>query len=151
MKNALARIHDGASREDSRDAARDQALARIAQRVGKAEPDEGQEDGHPDGDAPTATQTNAYFGLLANRVKQHYTVPSVISPGECARLVAVVAVRIAADGTVLDVRINKGSGQELFDSAVISAVKQASPLPRPPDNMRSLVSSGFGFNFRCPQ
>ena len=59
--------------------------------------------------------------------------------------------QFAPDGTVLDVRINKGSGQELFDSAVIAAVKQASPLPRPPDNMRSLVSSGFGFNFRCPQ
>lgn len=147
MKNALARIQD----EAEKDTAREQALARIAQRVGKAEPEEGQEDGHPEGDSPNATQVNAYLGLLASRVKQHYQVPSVISPGECARLVAVVMVRMGADGQVLEAKVHKSSGQELFDSAVISAVKQASPLPKPPDNMLSMVKTGFGFNFRCPQ
>lgn len=147
MKNALARIQE----ENEKDKARQDALARIAQRVGQAEPEEGQEDGHPEGDSPTPTQVNAYFGLLKARVKAQYQVPSVIGPDECARLVAQVMVRMAPDGQVTDVKIHKSSGAQLFDSAVVSAVKQASPLPPPPENMRAMVKTGFGFNFRCAQ
>ncbi|MBI5494994.1 MAG: TonB family protein [Deltaproteobacteria bacterium] len=149
MKDALQRIQE----ESERDKQREDALARIADRVGKAQPeeDEGQEDGHVEGTAPTATQVNAYLGLLASRVKARYQVPSVITPPECARLVAQVMVRMGPDGALLDTRIHKTSGNDLFDSAVISAVKQAAPLPRPPDNMMQMVKTGFGFNFRCAQ
>ncbi len=147
MKDALARIQD----ENEKDKARENALARIAQRVGDAEPEEGQEDGHAEGDSPTPTMVNAYFGLLKARVKAHYQVPSVIGADACQRLVAQVMVRMNPDGSVSDVRIHKSSGADLFDSAVVSAVKQASPLPPPPENMRQMVKTGFGFNFRCAQ
>jgi TonB family protein len=92
---------------------------------------------------------NAYFASLRMAVKQRYVVPSVIQVHECAKLEATVGVRMDASGEVQDVDIMKRSGNELFDAAVVQAVKAASPLPPPPPNMRELVTKGFGFKFRC--
>ena len=149
LKKAMERIE--AMREEAdRDKAKEDALARIAERVGKADPEpEGQADGHKDGDSATAGQVNAYLGSLHHAVKQHYVVPSVIQPGECLRLVATVMVRISLTGEVMEARVSKGSGSDFFDAAVVAAVKGASPLPAPPPNMRQMVTEGFGFKFRC--
>jgi protein TonB len=149
LKKAMERIES--MREDAeRDRAKEDALARIAQRVGKADPEqEGQPDGDPRGESATPGQINAYLGSLHAAVKQQYVVPSVISQGECLRLVATVMVRISLTGEVLETKVHKGSGNDFFDAAVVSAVKGASPLPAPPPNMRQMVTDGFGFKFRC--
>ena len=50
---------------------------------------------------------------------------------DSANLKCTVRVKIASDGTVLDVSIEKSSGDEMFDTSAESAVYNASPLPVP--------------------
>lgn len=145
VQSALDKIREQVAREDERS----KALGRIADRVGKEEEEpEGDEKGSPDGDSATPSQVNAYFGAIGAAVRRNFVVPTVLE-SKCAGMVAQVMVRMDAAGTVVDVRIIKRSGEELFDSAVVAAVKNASPLPPAPSNMREMVTKGFGFNFRC--
>jgi len=133
-----------------RDEARKNALDKIADRVGKVQEDEeGQADGDPRGDDPTPSQIQGYLATVGGRVKRLFVVPSVLEASECARLKAAIAVRLSANGDLVDVSVQKSSGSQLFDSAVVSTVKAAAPFPPPPPNMRELVMKGFGFNFRC--
>jgi protein TonB len=46
-----------------------------------------------------------------------------------------VRFTIAADGSVKSITIAESSGHDILDSAALSAVKNAAPLPRPPQNL----------------
>jgi protein TonB len=147
IQSAVDKIRERVEQDKTREA----ALKRIAQRVGKDEPDEGEEDGRPDGDSATPAQVNAYLASLKSAVKREFLVPSVIQPTACVRLVATVMVRMAGDGAVVEVKVSQSAGHELFDTAVVKAVRAASPLPTPPANMRQRFANGFGFKFRCAE
>ena len=97
---------------------------------GKAEELEGQADGDPNGDS-AKQEGERYFGLLNSVVKRNYDVSNTIDEAERRRLRAEVALRIGPGGELLDVSITKASGNELFDSAVIGAVKKAAPFSAP--------------------
>ena len=57
-------------------------------------------------------------------------------------------MRIGAGGELMDVTLTKPSGNELFDSAVLGAVKKAAPFSAPPEHLRdSLKKSGVAFVF----
>lgn len=110
---------------------------------------EGAEDGDPDGDAAKA-EGERYFGLLQSQVRRHYNVADTIPESERLHLQAVVAVRLGRTGEVLDVSLTKASGNDLFDSAVITAVRKASPFSPPPDHLRdTLQKSGVNLSFRA--
>ncbi|MBJ6759331.1 TonB family protein [Myxococcaceae bacterium JPH2] len=107
-----------------------------------AEDLEGAEDGDPDGDSATA-EGERYYGLLKSQVRRHYNVADTIPDAERMYLKAQVAVRLGRSGEVLDVSLAKSSGNDLFDSAVLAAVRKASPYSPPPDALRdSLQKSG---------
>jgi len=115
-----------------------------------AEPEEaeGAEDGDPDGDSATA-EGERYFGLLQSQVRRHYNVADTIPDSERLRLNTVVAVRLGRTGEVLDVSLTKPSGNDLFDSAVVTAVRRASPFSPPPDHLRdTLQKHGVNLSFR---
>jgi protein TonB len=115
-----------------------------------AEPEEaeGAEDGDPDGDAARA-EGERYFGLLQSQVRRHYNVADTIPDSERIRLNTVVAVRLGRTGEVLDVSLTKPSGNDLFDSAVVTAVRKASPFSPPPDHLRdTLQKHGVNLSFR---
>ena len=148
LSSAVDRIREAMEREK----AKQDALARVADRVGPADKDEeGQEDGSPEGDSATPSQINAYLGMFANALRRNFVVPSVIQSqaGLCDRLATQVLVKIAADGTVKDGRVYKASGNDLFDSAVMQALKAVPTFSPPPENMRKLAADGFAFKFRC--
>lgn len=114
-----------------------------------AEPEEleGAEDGDPDGDSATA-EGERYFGLLKTQVGRHYNVADTIPESERLRLKAIVAVRLGRTGEVLDVSLSKASGNDLFDSAVITAVRKASPFSPPPNHLReTLQKHGVNLSF----
>ena len=73
-------------------------------------------------------------------IKQKVNRSWVRSP-ESANLKCTVRVKLASDGTVLDVSIAKSSGDEMFDSSAENAVNNASPLPVPQD--RELFAREF--------
>jgi TonB family protein len=57
-------------------------------------------------------------------------------------------MRLNRTGDVVDARLAKASGNPLFDSAVLAAVKKASPFSPPPDHLRdALHKSGIVLEF----
>lgn len=54
---------------------------------------------------------------------------------------AIVAVRIAPDGSILSMTLTKSSGNPAWDAAAMAAIKKSDPLPRgvdgkaPPPNL----------------
>ncbi len=120
-----------------------------AGRAGKVEELEGQADGDPNGDAAKA-EGERYFGLLKSVVQRNYDVSSTIAEAERRTLKAEVALWIGAHGEVIDVKVTKPSHNELFDSAVLGAIRKASPFSPPPDHLRdALKSQGVAFVFRA--
>ncbi len=109
---------------------------------------EGAEDGDPDGDSATA-EGERYFGLLQSQVRRHYNVADTIPESERLRLNTIVAVRLGRTGEVLDVSLTKPSGNDLFDSAVVTAVRKAAPFSPPPEHLReTLQKHGVNLSFR---
>ena len=108
---------------------------------------EGEADGDPNGDA-AKQEGERYYALLTNVVKRNYDVSNTIDEAERRRLRAEVALRIRPGGELMNVDITKGSGNELFDSAVLGAVKKAAPFSAPPEHLRdSLKKSGVSIVF----
>jgi TonB family protein len=140
---------DKAKKEDGAKDAKKSLFDAFAKggKQGKAEDLEGQADGDPNGDA-AKQEGERYFGLLNSVVKRNYDVSNTIDEAERRRLRAEVALRIGPAGELLDVAITKGSGNELFDSAVIGAVKKAAPFSAPPEHLRdSLKKAGVAIVF----
>ena len=113
----------------------------------KPEELEGALDGDPNGDS-AKQEGERYFGLLNSVVKRNYDVSNTIAEAERRTLRAEVAIRIGNGGELLDVRLTKSSGNDLFDSAVLGAVKKAAPYSAPPPHLRdSLKQQGVAFVF----
>jgi TonB family protein len=115
----------------------------------KADPEEleGAEDGDPDGDSATA-EGERYYALLSTQVRRNYNVADTIPEAERLYLKAQVQVRLGRAGEVLETRLTSASGNELFDAAVLAAVKKASPFSPPPDHLRdSLQKQGVVLEF----
>ncbi|MBX5482733.1 MAG: TonB C-terminal domain-containing protein [Myxococcaceae bacterium] len=100
---------------------------------------EGVKDGDIHGDS-AVQEGERYFGALKAAIRRYYDVSSTISEQERMYLRAEVAIRIGARGELLDVRIAKSSGNDLFDASVVSAAKKASPFGPPPDHLRPELS-----------
>jgi TonB family protein len=119
-------------------------------KLSKSKPREeldGAEDGDPNGDSATA-EGERYFGLLSSQVRRHYNVADTIPEAERLYLKAQVAMRLNRTGDIIEARLAKASGNPLFDSAVLAAVKKASPFSPPPDHLRdALHKSGIVLEF----
>lgn len=108
---------------------------------------EGAEDGDPNGDSATA-EGERYFGLLSSQVRRHYNVADTIPDSERLYLKAQVAMRLNRTGEVIEAKLARASGNPLFDSAVLAAVKKASPFSPPPDHLRDMLQkSGIVLEF----
>jgi TonB family protein len=108
----------------------------------------GAEDGDPDGDSATA-EGERYHALLTRTVLRYYDVSQTIPDEERIRLQTLVHVKVRPDGGVDLVKLAQSSGNDLFDSAVLAAVKKAAPFPPPPAHLRdSLRSEGVVLRFR---
>jgi TonB family protein len=109
---------------------------------------EGAEDGDPDGDSAIA-EGERYYALLSAQVRRNYNVAESIPEAERLYLKAQVQVRLGRAGEVLQSSLTAASGNDLFDSAVLVAVKKASPFSPPPDHLRdALQKQGVVLEFR---
>lgn len=114
------------------------AFSKASQQA-KPEELEGQLDGDPMGDSATA-EGERYYGLLSTQVRRNYDVSNTISEQERIQLRAQVVLTIGRAGEVLESRLAKSSGNALFDGAVLSAVKKASPFSPPPEHLRNQLA-----------
>ncbi len=143
-----AKKKDKATDKDSKDSKKSlfDAMKKVA-RGGKPEEAEGAADGDVNGDS-AKQEGEKYYGLLKAVVNRNYDVSDTIDEAERRRLKAVVSIRLGPSGELLDVKLTKRSDNELFDSAVVAAVKKAAPFGAPPSHLRdSLKTQGVTFAF----
>ncbi len=94
----------------------------------------------------------AYFRLLDERIRANWTVPFQ-RPEETKSLMVQLRITIEKDGRVSSVWMEKGSGNSFFDDSVLRAIRKASPLPVPPEQLRGaeeVYEVGFRF-FGSPE
>ena len=83
------------------------------------------------------------------RSKRFYDVSQTIPDAERIRLVAQVALFITPSGQLERARLARASGNDLFDAAVLAAVKRAAPFSPPPSHLRDpLQKYGVVLQFR---
>jgi TonB family protein len=108
----------------------------------------GAADGDPAGDSAVA-EGERYDGQLIAQVKRFYDVSETIPDQERIRLVAQVLVFIEPSGQLARYRLVNSSGNDLFDGAVLAAVKRAAPFAPPPSHLRAqLKKDGIVLQFR---
>jgi len=72
-----------------------------------------------------------YYGKITDQIRQEWVYPDT---GE-KNLEAVIAVKIARDGTITVQGIEKSSGNALFDRSALRALAKASPVAPPLQEM----------------
>jgi colicin import membrane protein len=108
----------------------------------------GEATGDPQGDAAKA-EGEAYYARLQAQIKRFYDVSQTIPDAERIRLVAQVAIFVTPSGQLDRARLARASGNDLFDSAVLAAVKRAAPFSPPPPHLRDpLQKYGVVLQFR---
>ncbi|HLN90947.1 MAG TPA: energy transducer TonB, partial [Patescibacteria group bacterium] len=76
-----------------------------------------------------------YFRRLEEKVRSSWVVPGTLGRN-AAKLVVELRIVIEKDGRVSEDRIERGSGNLYFDDSVRRAIRKASPLPVPPEQLR---------------
>lgn len=69
-----------------------------------------------------------YIAMVVNKIRQHWIFPETGDKD----LLAIISIRIARDGRITVDKIEKSSGNPLFDRSALRAINSASPLPPPP-------------------
>ena len=77
----------------------------------------------------------AYARALDEKVRANWTVPE-LAQKDVGGLIVQVRITIEKDGRVSNIRMEKDSGNPYFDDSVRRAIRKASPLPVPPDQLR---------------
>lgn len=95
------------------------------------------------------TDIERYYGLLAERVRNFWTVPPGLPNLE--KLEVVIIFDVARDGNIRKLRIEKSSGNRIYDTAALRAVERsADPALPPPPNTVKETWLPLGFRF-CGQ
>jgi colicin import membrane protein len=77
------------------------------------------------------TLFDAYYSKIRDEIWQEWVYPDTGQKD----LETIISIRIMKDGIVSVQKIEKSSGNPLFDSSAIKAITKASPLPPPPYEM----------------
>ena len=72
---------------------------------------------------------NKHEAMIQQAIGRHWNIPEGVSQ----KLSCQLLVRLRADGSVVDVSLQRSSGNKLLDDSAVSAVIKASPLPIPSD------------------
>jgi len=104
---------------------------------------EGMANGSKNGDVtdPTlAIKGNIYIRRLSEIIKSNWKIPSILNKNEIKSLVSEVFFRITFSGEVYNISIITTSGNKIFDSSVLEAIKRTGKLPLPKDRgLRKMV------------
>lgn len=115
-------------------------------KVAKQEELEGDPEGDPEGNS-AVQEGERYYGLLDAAIHRYYDVSDTIPEAERRTLRALVSVSIGSKGELIDVKLSKSSGNDLFDAAVLGAVKKAAPFGPPPSALADTLKKGVTLGF----
>jgi colicin import membrane protein len=77
------------------------------------------------------TISDDYYTKIRNQIWQQWVYPDIGQKD----LEAIISIRIMKDGTISMQKIEKSSGNPLFDKSAIKAITKANPLSPPPYEM----------------
>lgn len=83
------------------------------------------------GGALSSSAVSGYSSIIVKRIRQEWVFPENLD----RNLEAIVSIKIAKDGTIKIDKIEKSSGNPVFDRYALRAINKASPLPPPPHEM----------------
>jgi len=72
-----------------------------------------------------------YYSTIIKEIRQQWVYPDTGKKD----IEAIISIKILKDGTAIVQRVEKSSGNALFDRSAIRALAKASPLPPPPQEM----------------
>jgi len=100
----------------------------------------------PSNSIPFASKEMAQYHVkVRERVEEAWRIPKEIFSEK--GLSTMVSIRIDKEGNVIRINIDKKSGREAYDESVIRAIRDAQPLPRIPEELKT-DTVDLGFNFR---
>ncbi len=125
---------------------RAQAFAEIAEEREK----EGDPEGIAEGTEKEAQVGDIYLGKLVSFLKRGWTIPTTL--GDTSKLVAAASFEITRDLKVGDFKLDKSSGEPLFDQSVEDRLQQlhdsGATLPEPPPDVAyRFVGKTIGVRF----
>ena len=88
-------------------------------------------------------RNNAYGNALKSAVKRNFNLPENFKYSQQKMAVPLLVV-INDHGELVSIKLTGSSGSDVYDSAVIAAIKNSVPLPPPP---RELAGREIQFNF----
>lgn len=115
--------------------------------AGKSPAQTGAVSGGAVGAGRVSPETLAYFRELDERIRSKWTVPD-LALSDPRSLIVQIRITIEMDGKASNVRMEKSSGNSYFDDSVLRAIRKASPLPVPPEQLRGTEDHyEVGFRF----
>jgi colicin import membrane protein len=114
---------------------------------GASEPEEGLATGSIHGTANTQTEGDPYASMIRDMIRDHWNVPQGLSMGDVLNLEATIRIRLAEDGTMLDPKVVKSSGNALYDDTCVQAIQATRKVPPPPAEKRAVYRRGILFPF----
>jgi TonB family protein len=91
--------------------------------------------GGAQGSVRLSPELSDYFRRLEESVRNSWILPAALAR-DAGKLVVELRIVIEKDGRVSAQRIERGSGNSYFDDSVLRAIRKASPLPVPPEQLR---------------
>jgi colicin import membrane protein len=91
--------------------------------------------GGAQGSVRLSPELSDYFRRLEESVRNSWVLPAALVR-DAGKLVVELRIVIEKDGRVSAQRIERGSGNSYFDDSVLRAIRKASPLPVPPEQLR---------------
>ncbi len=83
-----------------------------------------------------------YYDTLWNKLKDSWVLPG---QADYSGMITVVSVIIGSDGKLLDLSIEKGSGNGFFDASTLRAIRKSAPFPPLPGGYEGGLEIGFRF------
>ena len=109
--------------------------------------DEGLATGSVHGTSNVQTEGDPYASMIRDMIREHWNVPQGMTMGEALNLETKIRIQLAEDGTMLDPKVIKSSGNNLFDATCVQAIQATRKVPPPPADKRALYRRGIIFPF----
>lgn len=145
--NAIERLRKKHADED----AIEEGLARARARVDKETSDNSDEDTSTSSRPKSVKkiqksdidkELKGYYDTLWNKIKDSWVLPG---QADFSGMITVASVIIGSDGKLLDLSIEKGSGNGFFDASTLRAIKKSAPFPPLPAGYEGGLEIGFRF------
>lgn len=86
-----------------------------------------------------------YLAVVQTVIDRHWVVP----PVQEGKLISILKFRVENSGLISDIAVEKGSGNEHYDSAARRAIQAVNPLPPFPQNMpQAFVEVKYRFRMK---